>query len=695
MTQPNDLVNCPSCGEGVKYGLLNSHLDMCLQRPSTRNPESADRPSEQSGRSAINKGIFGPMMQSAKKRKAGVLNVAGFSDVTRPAGVPHAGVAQAQHTTVSKGDIHSTRPKAPKLPQKDHASRMKQRLSEVAPLAERLRPRSMDEYVGQDHIVKKGPLAALLKQGKLPSMILWGPPGTGKTSLARLLAKAANENFASREQMQEHGRTLQTSGSSQQPETSFRFVEISATTAGTAEVKRIFEEALSCLQITGQRTVLLIDEVQRFSRAQQDIFLPVVERGHIILIAATTENPSFRLQGALLSRMRVFVLEKLTSESCLEILRQARTRAVELGYGSKQTSPIVREGSSDGVNVTLNSAVSDGILEYIAQSCDGDARSALQSLEVALATVDPEKSDTDNLNELRVALKRQAFLYDRSGEQHYNTISALHKSIRGSNADAALYWLARMVSCGDDPLFIARRLIVAASEDCDGNLAALQMATSTYQACQVVGLPECGENLAQCVVYLAESPKSTRSYKAWKKALRLVESEQAYPVPLHIRNAPTKLMIDLSYGKEYRYEPSYCHPIAQDFFPEGLGQEIRFLSPPPGDVVSAKASSNFRVSPSSPTQQLADGSQRLAAADRSAAAITATHATTTIEKVRFLSPADGSGPGACQRVFDIGSRVVDLDLLDEWQAKKNGGKRWAGRDDLEAKLLLEGRPREP
>ncbi|KAI8067929.1 DNA polymerase III, clamp loader complex, gamma/delta/delta subunit, partial [Gongronella butleri] len=388
-----------------------------------------------------------------------------------------------------------------------------------------VRPQSLDDFVGQEELVgKDGLLRRLITADRIPSMILWGGPGCGKTTLARIISKTTRS----------------------------RFVELSATSHGAADVKKAFEEARGHLALTSQPTIVFIDEIHRFTKVQQDLFLPYVEHGQITLIGATTENPSFKVNGALLSRCRVFVLRQLTTDEITHILENALER---------------KEAERDA-------------LTFLANFSDGDARSALNTLEIALNAL-ATKQETLTVASIKGAFQKSHLLYDRNGEEHYNVISALHKSIRGSDADAALYWLGRMVEAGEDPLYIARRLVRLASEDiglADNN--ALTQAVSTYHACEKIGYPECNVILAHLVVYLAETKKSVRVYKAYKRVQETIAKEPAFPVPLHIRNAPTRLMKDLGYGKDYKYNPDFDGPVDQTYLPEQL-LGTRFLDPEP------------------------------------------------------------------------------------------------------------------
>jgi len=402
-----------------------------------------------------------------------------------------------------------------------------------APLAARMRPRRREEFRGQEHLLAEGkPLAVMLDQGLPSSMILWGPPGSGKTTLARLLAERSDAAF----------------------------VAFSAVTEGIPRVREIIGEARERLRATGRRTILFCDEIHRFNKAQQDAFLPHVEEGTVVLIGATTENPSFEIVRPLLSRAPVFVLEPLGTDALLSILRDALES--ELGLGPRRLT------------------ASDEALAFMAEAADGDARRALGLLETAARLVGAD--GTIDVERAREALQHRHAVYDKGGEEHYNLISALHKAVRGSDPDGALYWLARMLHGGEDPLYIARRLVRMAAEDVGlADPRALAVTISARDAYHFLGSPEGELALAEAAVYLATAPKSNRVYAAWGAARARAREAPSEPVPLHIRNAPTGLMRELGYGEGYRYDPEEEHGVApQTYLPSRLEGE-RFYEPGP------------------------------------------------------------------------------------------------------------------
>ncbi|MBM4322030.1 MAG: replication-associated recombination protein A [Deltaproteobacteria bacterium] len=397
-----------------------------------------------------------------------------------------------------------------------------------APLADRLRPKTLGEFVGQDHLLGSGKiLRQAIETDHIPSMILWGPPGSGKTTLAMLIASV----------------------------TRAQFIAFSAVLSGVKEIKEVVHEATETWKYQKRRTILFVDEIHRFNKAQQDAFLPHVEKGTIILIGATTENPSFEVISPLLSRAKVFTLRALTEEEVEVILGRALSDQ-ERGLGQYQTD------------------VEEEVFKRISRMVNGDARIALNTLEMIVFTTSPDQTGIRKITmkNLEEVLQRKTFLYDKSGEEHYNLISAFHKSLRGSDPDASLYWLGRMIEAGEDPLYIARRMIRFASEDVgNADPQALPIAVSAMQAFHFVGLPEGTLALAQAAVYLATAPKSNALYLAMLGVERDVRELENMPVPLHIRNAPTSLMKDLGYGKEYKYPHDYeDHFVDEEYLPENL-----------------------------------------------------------------------------------------------------------------------------
>ena len=415
--------------------------------------------------------------------------------------------------------------------------------SKYEPLAYRMRPRNLSEFVGQEHLIGNGKiLKKMIESDNVSSMIFWGPPGVGKTTLARIIAH----------------------------ETKSDFINFSAVTSGIKEIKKVMEDADNNKKL-GIKTILFVDEIHRFNKAQQDAFLPFVEKGAIVLIGATTENPSFEINNALLSRCRTFVLKELSVENILTLLKRAITD--ERGFGKSKVE------------------IAEDDLKFIATFASGDARSALTTLDMIITNSDIDKEGVIHVTRENIeeCLTKKTLLYDKDGEEHYNIISALHKSMRNSDPDAAVYWLARMLEAGEEPLYIARRIVRFASEDIGlADTNALNVAINVYQACHFIGMPECNVHLAEAVIYMSIAPKSNACDVAYMNACRDALNTIAEPVPLQIRNAPTKLMQNLNYGKGYKYAHDYedklttmeCLPptlLGKTYYqPTTQGNEIKF-----------------------------------------------------------------------------------------------------------------------
>ncbi|CAI4049834.1 hypothetical protein N7582_004765 [Saccharomyces uvarum] len=549
-TSVEQLISCPICSKRVFFSQINSHLDTCGKEKS----KSASRPQ------TVSSLLAGPRKRKqnstekvidldkdddeavavVKNEYESIENVE--SENKRLKAVP----SKEPGTTIENPTLNKSQQY-----QNDYEIRWLQKISHL-PLSEKLRPKELRDYVGQQHILshENGTLYKYIKQGTIPSMILWGPPGVGKTSLARLLTKTAT-----------------TSTSESKAGSKYFMIETSATKANTQELRGIFEKSKKEFQLTKRRTVLFIDEIHRFNKVQQDLLLPHVENGDIVLIGATTENPSFQLNNALISRCLIFVLEKLNvNELCIVLSRGIAL----LNKCRKQIW-----------NIDRPLKLSRTIMEYVVDLSVGDTRRALNMLEMIEVSTRERKSDNEELSidDVRDIIKNNSSnglntYYDPKGDNHYDTISAFHKAIRGGDENASLYYLARMLQGGEDPLYIARRMIRIASEDIglrDNSL--LPLAVAAHDAVMKVGLPEADLALAQCCVALARAPKSVELYRAWKK-LKAMMNENMYSlasseIPMHIRNAPTKLMEELGYHKGYKYNPDYVSGVVQqDYFPE-------------------------------------------------------------------------------------------------------------------------------
>lgn len=501
------MVSCPICGKSVKESLINQHLDSnCstgLESENNSLPPST-----------------APIFKAPATRKESILTSSQPVLATHepPSQVKKRAFAEVEDGKNSKKDEIKNNAAA-NTPKRSKTNAFER----AAPLAERMRPKTLDEVCGQDLVGPTGVLRGLIESDRIPSMILWGHAGTGKTTIARLVAHQVNA----------------------------RFIEINSTSSGVAECKKIFAEGRSELALTGRKTIIFCDEIHRFSKSQQDVFLGPVEAGHVTLIGATTENPSFKVQNALLSRCRTFTLSKLTDADIIAILSRAL------------------EQSKEDYNPDL-SLVDDALLKYLASFADGDARTALNLLELAM--------DLSNRRNMTIDILKSSLtktlVYDRAGDQHYDTISAFHKSVRGSDPDAALYYLARMIQSGEDARYIARRMVVMASEDIGlADNSMLSLATATYSACEKIGLPECRINLGHCAVALSLAPKSTRAYRGLGNATSALKEPgiAGLPIPIHLRNAPTRLMKEMGYGKEYKYNPNYVDGrVKQDYLPDKL-----------------------------------------------------------------------------------------------------------------------------
>lgn len=533
------MVDCPICGKQVKEAVINAHIDSaCTTHLETASPPPASQHNGHDGKQTVASFFSNPptaprtpgagKIEEVKtngsfKALANASKAAENEVVTEPT-TPVSQPSLKRSFDASTAQTDSSHGEPPIKKHKNTA------IENAAPLAERMRPKSLDEVYGQEALLgPTGVLRTLIESNCVPSMVLWGAPGTGKTTIARLIAKTAGT----------------------------RFVEINSTTTGVGEVKKLFDTARSELSLTGRKTIIFCDEIHRFSKSQQDVFLGPVEAGSVTLVGATTENPSFKVISALLSRCRVFTLDKLTAAHITTIL----TRALSAIHPDPSTRPTL---------------LSPDLLNYLSTFSDGDARTALNLLSLAMDLA-PRPSQT--LATLKSSLTK-TLVYDRAGDQHYTTISAFHKSVRGSHPDAALYYLARMLASGEDALYIARRMVVIASEDvglADNSLLAL--ATATYTACEKIGLPEARINLAHCAVALALAPKSTRAYRGLGAAMKALEEPgvAGLSVLLHLRNATTKLLREGGWGREYKYNPDYVDGrVKQEYLPQEL-RGRRFL----------------------------------------------------------------------------------------------------------------------
>ncbi|CAK6974642.1 ATPase WRNIP1 [Scomber scombrus] len=584
---PPDSVQCPVCFKDFESDTINGHLDVCLLSSVTdSSPSSA---AEDSGppvkKSRISAeaaprspGVNKPAVSSsstASPSSSAVFSMFQANKNKLSLQSERTGLFSGKQTAVNKGIKRSLLDEAepgqavtePVTATPDLSPRTL--LSTNKPLAEMLRPNTLEEYFGQSKVVgEQTLLRSLLDSQEIPSLILWGPPGCGKTTLAHIIASTSKKKGTA------------------------RFVTLSATSTSTNEVREVIKQAQNELRLCKRKTILFIDEIHRFNKSQQDTFLPHVECGTVTLIGATTENPSFQVNAALLSRCRVLVLEKLSVEAMGSILDRA-VAALGIRVLEQDKANLKHQDQTDGQKPKIY--IEQKALDTIAHLCDGDARAGLNGLQLAVqaqvSSARPLGHDGSSQEilvkeeHIKEGLQRSHILYDKAGEEHYNCISALHKSMRGSHENASLYWLGRMLEGGEDPLYVARRLVRFASEDVGlADPSALPQAVSAFQACHFIGMPECEVILAQCVVYLARAPKSVDIYKAYASVKACLRNHKGPlpSVPLHLRNASTKLMKQLGYAKGYKYNPAFCVPVEQNYLPDEL-QGINFFTWTPSD----------------------------------------------------------------------------------------------------------------
>ncbi|KAL6948487.1 hypothetical protein ACO0QE_000953 [Hanseniaspora vineae] len=588
MSKIEQLISCPVCNKEIKFSRINAHLDNCSMAPATAGTSNSSGNKRSSTNSSITnffqptltnkKPKLEPVTRSAKSFVVGDLEMGDEPNNTEDLVeiIPTVDATDPASSNQASGLVQNNRkPEVMPLDQNRCGEKYYAKIRHL-PLSEKVRPQTLSDYVGQDHLLNPGNgiLYRYIQNQSIPSMLLWGPPGVGKTTLARLLVKTTNA-------------TAQKKSSHQ---VRYKLVEISATKASVSDMKKIFENSKKDYHLTKYVTVLFIDEIHRFNKTQQDVLLPSIENGEIILIGCTTENPSFQLNNALLSRCQVFVLKSLQNEDLRKVLMSG-VRMLKHYY------PTLRIAGLDGVEENQevsrdkdgNASPVNELFDYLISICNGDTRRLLNLLEMIVTTTcgNSQAGETSEhwlqLSTVKELIKTipSIYYYDSKSDFHYDYISALHKSIRGSDTNASLYYLARMLKNGEDPRYIARRMIRIASEDIGVvNNEMLPFAVATYEAVMKVGMPECELNLAHCCALLCESPKSVKLYRAWNKLKQLIDDNEYdmgnAQIPMHLRNAPTKLMADLGYHKGYQYNPDFKNGVVdQEYWPQEVLKRVR------------------------------------------------------------------------------------------------------------------------